>query len=98
MIAASGFDCKVIVNDSHTREAVSRDQMRKFLPFVKENGRYCMYYDAMYILFHTGLRISEFLGLAVIQDFFSLIRTTTRWRQCIEPQIVQNGISWYKFA
>jgi integrase len=56
---------KVIVNDSHTREAVSRDQMRKFLTFVKEDRHYCKYHDAMYILFHTGLRISEFVGLTV---------------------------------
>ena len=56
---------KVVVNDSHTREAVSRDQMRKFLTFVKEDKHYCKYHDAMYILFHTGLRISEFVGLTV---------------------------------
>ena len=56
---------KVIVNDSHTRDAVSRDQMRKFLTFVKEDKHYCKYHDAMYILFHTGLRISEFVGLTV---------------------------------
>ena len=56
---------KVIINDSVTREAVTRDQMRKFLAFVKEDKHYCKYYDAMYILFHTGLRISEFVGLTV---------------------------------
>ena len=31
----------------------------------KEDKHYCKYYDAMYILFHTGLRISEFVGLTV---------------------------------
>ena len=56
---------KVLVNDSQTREAVTRDQMRKFLNFVKEDNHYCRYYDAMYILFHTGMRISEFVGLTV---------------------------------
>ncbi len=56
---------KVIINDSVTREAVTRDQMRKFLAFVKEDKHYCKYHDAMYILFHTGLRISEFVGLTV---------------------------------
>ena len=56
---------KVIINDSVTREAVTRDQMRKFLAFVKADKHYCKYYDAMYILFHTGLRISEFVGLTV---------------------------------
>ncbi len=56
---------KVIINDSVTREAITRDQMRKFLTFVKEDEHYCKYYDAMYILFHTGMRISEFVGLTV---------------------------------
>ena len=56
---------KVVVNDSVTREAISIEQMRKFLAFVKEDKHYCKYYDAMYILFHTGLRISEFVGLTV---------------------------------
>ena len=56
---------KVIINDSVTREAVSRDHMRKFLTFVKEDKHYSKYYDAIYILFHTGLRISEFVGLTV---------------------------------
>lgn len=56
---------KVIVNDSITREAISRDQMRKFLKFVKEDKHYCKYHDGMYILFHTGMRISEFVGLTV---------------------------------
>ena len=56
---------KVIINDSVTREAITREQMRKFLTFVKEDKHYCKYYDGMYILFHTGLRISEFVGLTV---------------------------------
>lgn len=56
---------KVIINDSVTREAISREQMRKFLAFVKEDKHYSKYYDAMYILFHTGMRISEFVGLTI---------------------------------
>ena len=56
---------KVIVNDSVTREAITPDQMRKFLAFVKADKHYSKYYDAMYVLFHTGMRISEFVGLSV---------------------------------
>ena len=56
---------KVIINDSVTREAIDKDQMRKFLEFVKADEHFCKYYDGMYILFHTGLRISEFVGLTV---------------------------------
>ena len=53
----------VVVNDSVTREAVTRKQERDFLEFVKNDRHFSMYYDAIYILFHTGLRISEFVGL-----------------------------------
>ena len=34
-----------------------------FLRFVHDDYVYCKYYETMYILFHTGLRISEFCGL-----------------------------------
>ena len=56
---------KVIINDSVTREAITPEQMRNFLAFVKEDKYYNRYYDGIYILFHTGLRISEFVGLTV---------------------------------
>ena len=53
----------VVVNDSVTREAITKDQMRKFLKFVHDDNVYCKYYEMVYILFHTGMRISEFCGL-----------------------------------
>lgn len=55
----------VVVNDSVTREAISREDMRRFLKFVHDDNCYCKYYEAVYILFHTGLRISEFCGLTL---------------------------------
>lgn len=55
----------VVVNDSVTREAISKDQMRKFLKFVHDDNVYCKYYEVVYILFHTGMRISEFCGLTI---------------------------------
>ena len=54
-----------MVNDSVTREAISKDQMRKFLKFVHDDVVYCKYYEVVYILFHTGMRISEFCGLTL---------------------------------
>lgn len=60
------FELKtVIVNDSVTRDALTHDQKRKFLEFIKNDKHYCIYYDAVYILFHTGLRISEFCALTI---------------------------------
>lgn len=55
----------VVVNDSVTREAITRKQERDYLEFVKEDKHFCKYYDALYILFNTGLRISEFCGLTM---------------------------------
>ena len=61
-----GFELAgVVVNDSVTREAVTKDQMRKFLKFVHDDAVYCKYYEVVYILFHTGMRISEFCGLTL---------------------------------
>ena len=61
-----GFElATVVVNDSVAREAVTREQMRKFLKIVHNDNVYCKYYEVVYILFHTGLCISEFCGLAL---------------------------------
>ena len=55
----------VVVNDSVTREAITKEQMNKFLKFVHDDNVYCKYYEVIYILFHTGIRISEFCGLTI---------------------------------
>ena len=61
-----GFELAgVIVNTEHTRQAITKDQMKKFLKFVHDDNVYYKYYDVFYILFHTGLRISEFCGLTI---------------------------------
>ncbi len=68
LIRKNPFDfklAKVLIKDSITREAISKAQMRKFLEFVKADKHFSKYYDGIYILFHTGLRISEFVGLTV---------------------------------
>lgn len=55
----------VVVNDSVTREAITRKQERQFLEFVKNDKHFCKYYEGIFILFKTGMRISEFVGLTV---------------------------------
>lgn len=55
----------VVVNDSVTREAITRKQERDFLEFVKNDKHFSKYYDGIYILFKTGMRISEFTGLTI---------------------------------
>ena len=55
----------VVVNDSVTREAITRKQERAFLEFVANDKHFCRYYEGIFILFKTGLRISEFVGLTL---------------------------------
>ncbi|MBQ2980678.1 MAG: site-specific integrase [Lachnospiraceae bacterium] len=55
----------VVVNDSVKRDTLTREQERQFLQFILEDNHYSQYYDAFYILFKTGLRISEFCGLTI---------------------------------
>ena len=55
----------VVMNDSVPREAISEQQEEQFLTFLREDSYYNKYYDPVYILFHTGLRISEFSGLTI---------------------------------
>ena len=55
----------VVVNDSVTREAITRKQERAFLEFVASDKHFCKYSDGISIQFKTGLRISEFVGLTL---------------------------------
>ena len=60
----------VVVNDSVTREAITRKQQKDYLKFVKEDTHFSAYYEVIYILFNTGLRISEFCGLTISDSEF----------------------------
>lgn len=50
---------------SKTREAMTRKDMRRFLDFVRTDKHFSRYFEGTYILFNTGLRISEFCGLTI---------------------------------
>lgn len=58
------FSLSSVVKDGRSkRTALTEQQEKDFLEFIQKDKNYCKYYDAIYILFHTGLRISEFCGL-----------------------------------
>ena len=95
-----GFElASVIVNDSVTREAITRKQERDLLKFIKEDAHFSRYYDAIYILFHTGLRISEFCGLTVSEIEFDEMRIkvdhqlqrTSQMKYVIEAPETESG-------
>lgn len=61
-----GFElATVVVNDSVTREAITAMQEKQILEFIKNDAHFCRYYEAIFILFKTGMRISEFCGLTI---------------------------------
>lgn len=68
MIISNPFSFELadaLINDTIKREALSRENERKFLEFVKNDKHFSQYYDAIYVLFKTGMRISEFCGLTI---------------------------------
>jgi len=54
---------EVLDNDTKARDALSPEMEQSFLNFIKNDDHYCRYYDGIYILLNTGVRISEFVGL-----------------------------------
>ena len=55
----------VLINDSVKREVLTPRQERLFLDFIKGDKHYSQYYEGMFILFKTGMRVSEFCGLTL---------------------------------
>lgn len=80
---------EVVVNDSVRREAISREDERRFLKFIKEDEHFSKYYDGIYILFKTGMRISEFCGLTIYDIDFK--EHTIR----IDHQLLKDGSKGY---
>jgi len=98
-----GFElASVVVNDSVTREAISRKQERDLLKFIKEDKHFRRYYDGIYILFHTGLRISEFCGLTIQDVEFEEMRIkvdhqlqrTSQMEYVIQQPKTESGIRY----
>lgn len=90
----------VIVNDSVTRDAITHDEKRKFLEFVRNDKHFCKYYDGIYILFYTGMRISEFVGLTIKDidlkektiNIDHQLQRTSQMQYIIEPPKTEAGI------
>ena len=92
----------LIVNDSVTREAITRKQERELLKFIKEDKHFCRYYDAIFILFNTGLRISEFCGLTISDIEFDQkrikvdhqLQRTSQMQYVIQAPKTESGIRY----
>lgn len=53
----------VLYDDSEKRQALTPEQEAEFLRFIWQDGCYRKYYEVIYILQNTDMRISEFCGL-----------------------------------
>ena len=74
----------VVSNDMKKREALSKSEEKEFINFVEADNCYSKYYNLVYILFNTGLRVSELCGLRIadidfIHGCISINRTLNRF-------------------
>lgn len=53
----------VVPNDSEKRIAMTEEQQKLWMDFIREDKTYCKYYDEFVVLLQTGMRVSEFCGL-----------------------------------
>lgn len=66
IIRRNPFDFKladVVPNDSRKRIAMTDEQQKIWMDFIREDKTYCKYYDEFIVLLGTGMRVSEFCGL-----------------------------------
>lgn len=68
LIRKNPFDFELnnfLINDSIKRDALTAKQERDYLKFIQQDEHFCQYYDGIFLLFKTGLRIGEFCGLTL---------------------------------
>ena len=53
----------LVADDSKKRDSLMPEEQESLLKFIRNDKYYSRYYDAVAILFETGLRIAEFCGL-----------------------------------
>lgn len=66
LISRNPFDfpiSDIMMNNAVKRDALTNDEQKRFLKFVKEDSHFSKFYEGFYILIYTGMRISEFCGL-----------------------------------
>lgn len=88
-------------SDSKPMEALSTEDMNRFLAFCSEDSRSAHCYDMLYILFWTGMRVSELCGLTIDNiDLDRRVLKVEKQLQCINHKHVvlkpktSNGIRY----
>lgn len=93
IIRRNPFDFKlvdVVSNDSQKRIAMTDEQQKIWMNFIREDKTYCKYYDEFVVLLGTGMRVSEFCGLTKSDLDFE------NRRICVDHQLVrERGGKYY---
>lgn len=55
----------IISKPTEKREAISKRDQELFMNFIRDDKIYSKYYDELYLLLNTGMRVSEFCGLTL---------------------------------
>lgn len=77
----------VVPNDAVKRNALTREEQKRLLAYLQEDGCRRRYYDEVLILLGTGMRISELCGLT--QDDIDFERGRIR----VERQLLRNRLA-----
>lgn len=76
-------------SDSKSMEAISIKDMNRFLEFCSQDAHSAHCYDMLYILFWTGLRVSELCGLTIDNiDLEKRLLRVEKQLQCINHKHV----------
>lgn len=92
LISRNPFDfpiSDIMMNNAVKRDALTNDEQKRFLKFVKEDSHFSKFYEGFYILIHTGMRISEFCGLTYKDVDFKRMTIT------ISKQLQYHGTNNY---
>lgn len=93
IIRKNPFDFKlvdIVPNDSQKRIAMTDEQQKIWMDFIREDKTYCKYYDEFVVLLGTGMRVSEFCGLTKSDLDFE------NRRICVDHQLVrERGGKYY---
>ena len=92
LISRNPFDfpiSDIMTNNAVKRDALTNDEQKRFLKFVKEDSHFSKFYEGFYILIHTGMRISEFCGLTYKDIDFKRMTIT------ISKQLQYHGANNY---
>lgn len=75
------------------REAITAKEMRYFLDFVRTDKSFCKYFNGFYLLFTTGLRISEFCGLTI--NDIDFVKKIIRVRRQLIRSYMNGKVEYY---